>query len=179
MPGPIQVIIPLTPALMPKRSLPTILYLCRELSLLTHSILHLSLLNHIQVFQVTSLVQQSNFEFWSCLPGHLQPSHLSQCPNTNRNFDQIPSRPQSCEHCTQLCADSSGYSYSAGSYQLLPTLYRSFALLENQNITVGNGKVFLRSRLMTSVSFLSTRSIILLQKEIRLVQHDFFGTNQC
>lgn len=144
-------IIPLSPALMAEHSLATIMYLCRELSLLTRHSLHLSLLNHIQVFQVRSLIQQSNFKFQSCLPGHLQPSHLSQCPSTNRNPHQIPSRPRSYEHCTQLSADNSGYSYSAGSYQPLPTLYRSFTFLEERNIKVGNGKVFLRSRLMISV----------------------------
>lgn len=102
VPGPIQVIIPLTPALMAEHFLPTVLYLCRELSLLTHNILHLFLLNRIQVFQVASPVQQSNFKFQSCLPGHLQPSHLSQCPCTNRNADQIPSRPWSSVCCIQL-----------------------------------------------------------------------------
>lgn len=71
------------------------------------------------------------------------------------------------------------YSYSAGSYQLLPTLYRSFTSHEDWNTQVGNGKVSLRLRVMTSVSFLSTMSSILLQNEIRVVQHDFCGTCLC
>lgn len=85
VPGPTQVIIPLTPTLMAEYSLPKILCFCWGLSLLTRSILHLSLLIHMPVFPIISLVQQSNFKFQSCLPGHLQPSRLSHYPSTNRN----------------------------------------------------------------------------------------------
>lgn len=93
---PIWVVVSLPPALSVGHSFPTVLYLCRDLFLLMCSILHLSLLNHLQVFQATSPVYQGHFKFQPCLPGHLQPSRLSQCLSSSRNADQIPCRPRSC-----------------------------------------------------------------------------------
>lgn len=102
---PIWVLASLPPALSVGHSFPTILYLCRDLFLLMYSILHLSLLNHLQVFQATSLVYQGHFKFQPCLPGHPQPARLSQCLSSRRNADQIPCRPRRTRHiplCWQL-----------------------------------------------------------------------------
>lgn len=119
VPGPFQVIIPLTPTLMAEQSIPTILYLCWGLSLLTSSILRLSLLIHIQVFQIISLVQQSNFKFQSCLPGHLQPSRLSHYPSTNRNSDQIPTRAVRVTHISVLTALGTNIQLGLSSFYSL------------------------------------------------------------
>lgn len=84
VPGPIQVIIPLTPTLMAEHSLPTILYLCWGLSPLHSQYLVFVLANSHASFP-EHISGPGNFKFQSFLPGHLQPSRLSHYPSTNRN----------------------------------------------------------------------------------------------